>query len=301
MNRRLNELRDNNGVLQALQSDTDWKRRLDGVEAFKQHLNTTYVRHCDPTQPFQFFVTAVINITINVTYLQSIRPMFREPGTFPPHVESNKVLQFALVILEKSLAGDFYEITAPWRWSLWVQWHPLAVALAEVCIKDHGELADRAWPVLDQAYDRLAKDVADTEKGLLWRPIWKLMKKARSMKTRFESERQRSRQHSQSQSHVQTQQMQGIANLTLANQPDPSAVTTTMPFLHNFAYANSGYQVPMPPPSMDSNMDVFELGHIDFSDLDWSAGQMESSAWDQWNGFIGEFGGGQGSSSESGM
>lgn len=61
----------------------------------------------------------------------------------------------------------------------WNQWHSLAVATAELCSQTEGPLVDRAWSVVDEAFQVYSETVADTKTGMLWRPIQKLMKKAK--------------------------------------------------------------------------------------------------------------------------
>lgn len=62
-----------------------------------------------------------------------------------------------------------------------VKWYALAVVLAELCTAQ-GPLADRAWQVAQIIYDDYAKVVADTKKGLLWKPIAKLMRRVRDVR-----------------------------------------------------------------------------------------------------------------------
>ncbi|EEY17744.1 conserved hypothetical protein [Verticillium alfalfae VaMs.102] len=69
-----------------------------------------------------------------------------------------------------------------WWYDMYPQWHPLAVALAELCAQTEGELVDRAWVVVEGAVPRLESMVADTRKGPLWRPVKKLLKKARGLR-----------------------------------------------------------------------------------------------------------------------
>jgi hypothetical protein len=62
-----------------------------------------------------------------------------------------------------------------------VKWFALAVVLAELCTA-RGSSADRAWIVAQQSFDDYATVVADTKSGLLWRPIAKLMQRARKLR-----------------------------------------------------------------------------------------------------------------------
>ncbi|KAI0126938.1 fungal-specific transcription factor domain-containing protein [Xylariales sp. AK1849] len=66
-----------------------------------------------------------------------------------------------------------------WWGATYVQWHPLAVALAELCVQTRGPLVQRAWDAVEIVYPKWSKTVADSKRGSLWRPIRKLYKKAK--------------------------------------------------------------------------------------------------------------------------
>lgn len=111
--------------------------------------------------------------------LFTIRPMHLHPQVKAPRMEDSSVLNLAVDILAKHDEILTTPFTEPWRWFVWVQWHALAVALAELCSRTEGPDIERAWRVVDIAFQRYAEQVADTERGMLWQPIEKLMKRAK--------------------------------------------------------------------------------------------------------------------------
>lgn len=72
-----------------------------------------------------------------------------------------------------------------------MQWHALAVALAELCVQTEGVLVDRAWTTVERVLPLLSHKVADSKKGALWRPIRKLLRKARERRAEAQSRRKR--------------------------------------------------------------------------------------------------------------
>ncbi len=56
--------------------------------------------------------------------------------------------------------------------------------LAELCVQTEGLNTERAWNIADAVYERPARYVADTDKGMLWRTIKKLMTKAQNVRRR---------------------------------------------------------------------------------------------------------------------
>ncbi|KAI2604386.1 fungal-specific transcription factor domain-containing protein [Hypoxylon fragiforme] len=122
------------------------------------------------------------------------------PLTSPPTLNNNNsapifpraaTLRTAVSIMELTEylhTGPFGDRFTWWA-ATYVQWHPLAVALAELCTyttpsttttKDEEDLVDRAWRIIDDVFPRWSEVIADTKSGTLWRPIRKLYKKAKA-------------------------------------------------------------------------------------------------------------------------
>ncbi|KAI8629686.1 hypothetical protein F5Y19DRAFT_73912 [Xylariaceae sp. FL1651] len=112
----------------------------------------------------------------------------QQEGGRPPYaaaaaaVSRESTLRTAISVLE---LADFAQ-TGPYsdrfRWwsDMYVQWHPLAVALAELCTQTRGEAVEHAWRVVEDVFPRWSDKIADTKRGSLWRPIRKLYKKAKA-------------------------------------------------------------------------------------------------------------------------
>lgn len=52
--------------------------------------------------------------------------------------------------------------------------------MATLCASPVGEPADRAWRAVENALPRMREQVADSHRGKLWRPIGKLLRRART-------------------------------------------------------------------------------------------------------------------------
>ncbi|GAB7323418.1 hypothetical protein MBLNU13_g05875t1 [Cladosporium sp. NU13] len=94
-------------------------------------------------------------------------------------IDNTEILIMATEVLERSQLKRSWFQFAQWAWFKWVKWFALAVVLAELCTI-RGSSADRAWNVAQQSFDDYATIVADTKSGLLWKPIAKLMQRART-------------------------------------------------------------------------------------------------------------------------
>lgn len=111
----------------------------------------------------------------------AVRPLHPVYLRESPNVNGTDILKMALEVLDWAHAAFNDAKAGPFRWigEMYVQWRPLAIVLAELCVQLEGPLVERAWRIALLSYDVAAKNVADTHKGLLWRPIEKLMRKAR--------------------------------------------------------------------------------------------------------------------------
>ena len=110
-----------------------------------------------------------------------LRPMHKHPKANTPRVSGVYVLELACSILEKETALLSMPAFKDYLWfsRQYNAWHAIAVMAAELSVHSQGPVADRAWAVLDSSLEFNKASVADSEKGRLWRPIEKLLKRAR--------------------------------------------------------------------------------------------------------------------------
>jgi hypothetical protein len=118
-------------------------------------------------------------------WLFAYRPLQWHPDS-PVSVNMSHpgILYLAVQVVEKAIQVSVTAATNPFRWfsSIWVQWHALAVMIAELCVQTEGPTVERAWAIVDAAFDETAQHIADSDKGRLWRPIKKLMNKAQAVR-----------------------------------------------------------------------------------------------------------------------
>lgn len=200
-----------------------WQQRLDSALNLGKELREKYLQHCDLSLPFHRFLYTVGNSMAASSVLRAVRPMQKHVSSVPPRVDSPFVLQLAVNSLRESEATHQDPECEGWRWIFWVQWHALAVALAGLCSIRDTDLAKTAWQYVDKAYERHARQVADTRSGMLWRPIEKLYKKASA----FRDGTVTSPRNSMSISPPNMPD-QNMANLSIS-MPPSTGVTSTYP------------------------------------------------------------------------
>ncbi|EOD49139.1 hypothetical protein UCRNP2_4074 [Neofusicoccum parvum UCRNP2] len=160
--------------------------------------------------------------------IQTRRYAFKSKAT------KQEILDVAITHLRIDMELEIHPVSAKYKWyyDTYVQWHPLAVALAELCVQTRGPLVDRAWKVVDAVYERARSRVTDVS---LWRPVKKLHQKA--LKARAQALRAPATADSMSSSHAPSE--------------SPDASTTTM----------EASPPPLAPLLPLDNLDRFLAGH----------------------------------------
>lgn len=169
-----------------------WYRMRAITEEFQARLQAKYLLHCDTTIPFHWVCKTVVKLIGEKLQLLLQYPL--QGHRTVPESEKNKEANMILAvdIMEKTNEIERDAHAAQFRWFLcaYVQWHPLAVVLAELCVRFEGPLVERAWDVVHAMFDRLGDRIADSKKGTLWQPLRKLLTKAEAAKARYVKQRQ---------------------------------------------------------------------------------------------------------------
>ena len=143
------------------------------------------LRNCQPDNlPFHWYTQKIADSIAASLRLIALRPLQRNENFTPPPVHKGSLLKLSMGILQMAheIASD--PRGSPWRWinGIFAPWHALAVAIAEICVCDDLGLLERCWPVVEQAFYQFGNLVADSQQGMLWKPMEKLMSRARSKK-----------------------------------------------------------------------------------------------------------------------
>lgn len=158
-----------------------WYRKLELVDAFGIHVKTVVSTFESPFGSLQkLYEISGAKIHASLQLLLR-RPPYRQMHNSVPTWDNFDVLDAATKVLELYVQPLVPELE-PWAWKNWVQWHVLAVALAELTIRPDGPLSDRAYSVASQVFRNYAGIVADSDSGMLWKPIARLMRQAQRVR-----------------------------------------------------------------------------------------------------------------------
>lgn len=180
-----------------------------------------------------------------------------------------------------------------WFYKTWVPWHPVAMALAELCKTPHGELADRSWPIVEAGYKICGERIADSKQGMLWRPVRKLYRRAQALRLGQVPPASDASFSPTSATHAVPKESLNFSPSIQRSQPtqsDPRPATTLSPLSGT---QNLHIQQP-------GSLDAFQATDSNmfgaYGDLDWlpptdfnMAGTEDYGApvnWDDWNNFI---------------
>ncbi|KAF1969320.1 hypothetical protein BU23DRAFT_242262 [Bimuria novae-zelandiae CBS 107.79] len=158
-----------------------WPMMLNALSDFKGHVENDIRNLENATGPL-----ATLHRVSGAKILISLqlvlrRPPYRQARNIVPPWDDVDILEAATDVLERHIQPVNAELT-PWAWKNWVQWHALAVTLAELLVRSHGALSERAFLVASQSFTKYAALVADGGSGMFWRPIARLMRRVQRLR-----------------------------------------------------------------------------------------------------------------------
>lgn len=162
----------------------------DELIADVRRLEEDFIHAADPAHMPSILAANISRNVILRLWLVIQYPFFTAPGVARPRIGRETMLRTAINLLELSermIQPPWYDRFAWWN-DTYSPWHALAVALAELCVQTRGSLVDRAWEDVDRMYPLWKDKVADSARGALWRPIRKLLKKAKAARSEALSE-----------------------------------------------------------------------------------------------------------------
>ena len=159
----------------------------------------------------------------------------------------DRLFHTSVEVIEFSRLLETDRSTLKWGWLFrtYVQWHALAFVLSELCFRTTGSAVEKAWAVIDSALADEETHISSNQRGMLWKPLRKLLVKARA-------ERRKSLQN-------QTRfPLDGSLGPNVSSLGIPPGPMSTMDGITDFvAFDTSssidGFPVMMTPQSMNTN------------------------------------------------
>lgn len=162
----------------------DKERMIDDLH---QYLEKKFLRHLDTTVPLHWVAATVARLIMAKMWLIIHHPFSRaDRGVGLPQVTKDRLFTTSLEVIEFSRLLESEKATLKWGWLFrtYVQWHALAFVLSQLCTRTLGVEVDRAWMVIEAVFDTWGGVVSSNQRGMLWKPLRKLMAKARTERSK---------------------------------------------------------------------------------------------------------------------
>lgn len=164
------------------------------IEGLNKYLEEKYLRYCDMSVPLDWVAATVSRLIMAKMWLIVHHPFQREDGGAGlPEETKNRLFSTSVEVLEFSHLLETEKTTLKWGWLFrtYVQWHAVAFVLSQLCIRTSGLEVDKAWAAVDNVFDEWGGVVAASKRGILWKPLRKLMARAKAVRTRELEKQQR--------------------------------------------------------------------------------------------------------------
>ncbi|QQK39722.1 Fungal transcriptional regulatory protein, N-terminal [Penicillium digitatum] len=159
------------------------------IQIISDRCEQRYIRHCDMNIPVQWCSATVGRLILAKLWLIVHHPMTqRDRGNVSQETRESLFLT-AIEVLEFGHLLETDTKTAKWGWLFRtnMQWHGVAFVLSEICVRPICPVTDRAWSAVSLIYTEWAAQ-ATHKKGMLWRPLAALMKRAAATRDKQQQE-----------------------------------------------------------------------------------------------------------------
>ncbi|KAJ5893760.1 hypothetical protein N7495_005451 [Penicillium taxi] len=160
------------------------------IQIISRRIEERYIKHCDKNIPIQWAAATVGRIILAKLWLIVHHPLTRKDRiTTVSNSTRQSLFLTSIEVLEFGRLLEADPKTAKWSWLFRtnMQWHGVAFVLSEICVRTICPVTDRAWNAVTLFYkDWKMKETH--KKGMLWRPLDALMKRAASTRAQQKQE-----------------------------------------------------------------------------------------------------------------
>ncbi|PYH43297.1 putative C6 transcription factor [Aspergillus saccharolyticus JOP 1030-1] len=161
------------------------------IKAINARIEERYIKHCDMHVPIQWVCATVARLILTKLWLVIHHPMTR-PDRDIALTNANRESLFATSVevaeFARLLGADKNTFKWSWLFATSMQWHAIAFVLSELCVRPLSPLTDRAWEAVSNLYRDWVHN-SKQRKGMLWRPLSRLMKRAAAHRAKQEAMR----------------------------------------------------------------------------------------------------------------
>ncbi|KAI0899089.1 hypothetical protein F4806DRAFT_324112 [Annulohypoxylon nitens] len=160
-------------------TDFNWPAREEHVSRFEQNI-LNLLKFCDPeSSSYAWSTFHGAQMRVVAMRLTALRPLHRLSNRPAPQAQNVNLLNSALEVLNKVHLIRTDPRGEGFRWYEVVQWHALAIAIAE-CFCADSEVLRISWPLVEASYEDYRADLKNYHQGMLRRPLEMLMDTVRA-------------------------------------------------------------------------------------------------------------------------
>ena len=185
--RRLSYAPPGPGPCRAISAATSLEDKEHMIEELHQYIEKKFLRHLDTTIPLHWVAATVARLIMAKMWLVVHHPLQRsDAGAGLPQVTKDRLFTTSVEVIEFSRLLETEKATVKWGWLFrtYVQWHALAFVLSQLCLRTKGPQVDKAWVVIEGVFDDWGGTVSSNQRGMMWKPLRKLMARARAARQR---------------------------------------------------------------------------------------------------------------------
>ncbi|KAF9883141.1 hypothetical protein FE257_004061 [Aspergillus nanangensis] len=245
------------------------------IQAINQRIEERYLQYCDKTIPIQWVCATIGRLILTKLWLVVHHPMTRPyQGLNLTNSSRESLFTTSVEVVEFSRLLTADKNTQKWTWlfATNMQWHAIAFVLSELSVRPLTPLTDRAWVAVSSLYQEWMQ-TSKQRRGMLWRPLARLMKRAAAHRAKQEEMR------NQFGSSTSTSTVSlPIGSNILNGETGIIAPPPLPPFsIPQFASSDTLGDTPGSPSSGRMNIDL-NKGPMDmfrelFPDIDWLSPQ----------------------------
>ncbi|KAJ5636624.1 uncharacterized protein N7484_009937 [Penicillium longicatenatum] len=160
------------------------------IQIINNRVEERYIKHCDMNIPLHWAAATVARLILAKLWLIVHHPMTRKDrSTNVSQTTRESLFLTAIEVLEFGRLLETDPKTAKWGWLFRtnMQWHGVAFVLSEVCVRPICPVTDRAWNAIHALYSDWTI-YGSHKKGMLWRPLDALMKRAAATRAKKQEE-----------------------------------------------------------------------------------------------------------------
>lgn len=161
------------------------------IRCINDRVEQRYLKYCDMSVPLHWVCATVARLILAKLWLIVHHPMTgrRDPERNLTHESRESLFLSSIEVLEFSRLLQLNEYTAKWGWMSHTNtpWHAVAFVLSELCVRPVSPVTDRAWAAASSVYRELDHK---QKKGMLWRPLSRLVKRAAAVRAEQQGQMQ---------------------------------------------------------------------------------------------------------------